>query len=53
MTFARGLLIKADGWYVAISLEDSSVPTPKPIDEIKTAVGIDLGLKSFLVTSTL
>jgi putative transposase len=42
---------KADGWYVCISLEDDSVPTPKPIDEIKTAVGIDLGLKSFLVTS--
>jgi putative transposase len=43
---------KADGWYVAISLEDNSVPTPCPVDEIKSAVGIDLGLKSFLVTST-
>lgn len=42
---------KADGWYVAISLEDNSVPSPKPIDEIKTVVGIDLGLKSFLTTS--
>ena len=42
---------KADGWYVAISLEDDTVPTAKPIDEIKSAVGIDLGLKSFLVTS--
>jgi putative transposase len=42
---------KADGWYVAVSLEDDSVPSPKPIDEIKNAVGIDLGLKSFLVTS--
>jgi putative transposase len=42
---------KADGWYVAISLGDDTVPTPKPIDKIKNAVGIDLGLKSFLVTS--
>jgi putative transposase len=39
---------KADGWYVAISLEDDTVPTAKPIDEIKSAVGIDLGLKSFV-----
>jgi len=43
---------KADGWYVAISLEDNSVPRSKPVDEIKSAIGIDLGLKSFLVTST-
>ena len=42
---------KADGWYIAVSIEDDSVPTPKPIDEIKTLIGIDLGLKSFLVTS--
>jgi putative transposase len=42
---------KADGWYIAVSLEDDSVPSPKPIDEIKSAVGVDLGLKSFLVTS--
>jgi len=42
---------KADGWYVAVSLEDNSVPSPKPIDEIKSVVGVDLGLKSFLVTS--
>jgi len=42
---------KADGWYVAISVEEDSIPAPKPIDEVKTAVGIDLGLKSFLVTS--
>jgi putative transposase len=34
---------KADGWYVAVSLEDDSVPEPKPIDEIKSVVGVDLG----------
>ncbi|MFB2980139.1 RNA-guided endonuclease InsQ/TnpB family protein [Microseira sp. BLCC-F43] len=42
---------KADGWYIAVSLEDDSVPSPKPIDKIKSAVGVDLGLKFFLVTS--
>ncbi|GAB4183641.1 MAG: RNA-guided endonuclease TnpB family protein [Coleofasciculaceae cyanobacterium] len=49
---------KADGWYVAVSLEDDSVPSTKPLDvsavgrsPIKTAVGVDLGLKAFLVTS--
>ncbi len=43
---------KADGWYIAVSMEDRSVPELKPIDEIKSAIGIDLGLKSLLVTST-
>ena len=42
---------KADGWYVAICVEDDSVPTPKPIDEMRSAVGVDLGLKTFLFTS--
>jgi putative transposase len=46
------LVKKADGWYLAISIADNSVPTPRPIDKIKSAIGIDLGLKSFLVTST-
>lgn len=42
---------KADGWYVAVCLEDDSVPTPKLIDQVKSAVGVDLGLKVFLATS--
>lgn len=43
---------KADGWYVTLSLEDKTVPTlPKqPVLPLNT-VGIDMGLKSFLVTS--
>ncbi len=45
------IVSKPDGWYVAVSLEDNSVPAPKPIDEINSAVGVDLGLNSFLVTS--
>lgn len=42
---------KADGWYVCLSIEDGSIPTLMPIDTIKTAVGIDVGLEKFLATS--
>lgn len=42
---------KADGWYVGFSLEDATVPDALPVDEIKNAVGIDVGLEKFLVTS--
>jgi putative transposase len=45
------ILRKADGWYVSLNLEDSTVPEPLPMDEIKTAVGIDVGLEKFLVIS--
>ena len=35
---------KADGWYISVCLEDSTVPaTPQP-NGIKTAVGVDLGI---------
>ncbi len=44
---------KADGYYVTLSLEDQSVPTLN--SEVKTTpentLGIDMGLKDFLVTS--
>ncbi len=45
------ICFKADGYYVSISAEDAAVPTPRPLDEVKSAVGIDLGLKEFLATS--
>lgn len=45
------ILRKADGWYVSFSLEDKTVPEPLPIDEIKTATGIDVGLEKFLTTA--
>ena len=45
------LVRKADGWYVSFSLEDDTVPEPLPVDEIKSAVGIDVGLEKFLATS--
>jgi putative transposase len=42
---------KADGWYITFSLTDESVPTINPDIDIEKSVGIDLGLKDFLVTS--
>jgi len=42
---------KADGWYASISIEDETVPAPKPLDTVKTAIGIDVGLNKFLTTS--
>lgn len=42
---------KADGWYIVLSLEDSSVPVLTPdIPTMDNTIGIDMGLKSFLVT---
>ena len=45
------LVKKADGWYVSLSLEDDAVPESLPVSEVKTAVGIDVGLEKFLATS--
>jgi putative transposase len=45
------IVSKADGWYVSFALEDNTVPICLPIDEIKSAVGIDVGLEKFLTTS--
>ena len=42
---------KADGWYACIVIEDASVPSPMPIDTVKSVVGVDVGLKEFLTTS--
>lgn len=47
------ITLKADGWYVNLSLEDVTVPVLSN-DLVAThnnTVGIDLGLKEFLVTS--
>ena len=35
---------KSDGYYVTFSLEDKSVSSLIPTDNIKTCVGIDIGL---------
>jgi putative transposase len=46
------ICFKADGFYVSISTVDSTIPEARPLDEVKASVGIDLGLKEFLATST-
>jgi putative transposase len=41
---------KIDGWYVVLSLEDASVPVLTPDTPVMdNTIGIDMGLKSFLV----
>jgi putative transposase len=42
---------KPDGWYVTLSLQDDTVPIISPDINIENTVGIDVGLKDFLVTS--
>jgi putative transposase len=42
---------KADGWYITLSLEDKSVPELTPdAPTLDNTLGIDMGLKAFLVT---
>lgn len=43
---------KPDGWYCCISMQDETVPEAMPIDKIKSTIGINVGLKEFLVTSS-
>jgi len=45
------VVCRADGWYVTLSLQDDAVPTISPDVDTEKAVGIDVGLKDFLVTS--
>ena len=41
---------KADGYYITLSLQDSSVPVLSPdLPTMDNTIGIDLGLKTFLV----
>ncbi|NEO64814.1 MAG: transposase [Moorea sp. SIO4G2] len=42
---------KADGYYVTLSIQDDSVPDVIPVDKVTNPIGIDMGLKSFLVKS--
>lgn len=43
---------KADGYYLTLSLEDTSVPTIKPDFNPESITGIDVGLEKFLTTSS-
>ncbi|NEO70921.1 transposase [Moorena sp. SIO3H5] len=42
---------KADGYYVTLSIQDDSVPGIIPVDSVSNPIGIDMGLKSFLIKS--
>ncbi len=42
---------KADGWYCCLSMQDETVPEAMQLGEVKSAVGVDVGLKEFLTTS--
>ncbi len=41
----------ADGWYVVLTLQDATVPIISLDINLDNAVGIDMGLKDFLITS--
>ncbi len=41
----------ADGYYLILTLQDNSVPTISPDVNLDKSVGIDMGLKDFLITS--
>ncbi len=45
------IIKKADGWYTSFSLEDCTVPASMPVDKIKSATAIDVGLAKFLTTA--
>ncbi|NEO01828.1 MAG: transposase [Moorea sp. SIO3I7] len=42
---------KADGYYVTLSIQDDTIPKIIPVDQVSDPIGIDLGLKSFLIKS--
>ncbi|MGB3559039.1 MAG: transposase [Geitlerinemataceae cyanobacterium] len=42
---------KADGYYVTLSIQDDSVPNTLSKEEVVNPIGIDMGLKSFLIKS--
>lgn len=42
---------KVDGWYCCISMQDDTVPNLLPLQEVRNATGVDVGLKVFLATS--
>jgi putative transposase len=42
---------KADGWYCCISVQDETVPSLLPVDEIKSVTAVDVGCEKFLTTA--
>jgi putative transposase len=44
--------LKSNGWYISVRLQDDSVPTTLSSCNVKTAVGVDLGIKKLMSLST-
>ena len=42
---------KADGYYVTLSIQDDTVPDIMTVEQVSNPVGIDMGLKAFLIKS--
>ncbi|NEN96882.1 MAG: transposase [Moorea sp. SIO3I7] len=42
---------KSDGYYVTLSIQDEFVPNIIPVDSATNPIGVDMGLKSFLIKS--
>lgn len=43
---------KADGWYIAVTLQDETVPYNLVPNEVKNMVGVDVGIKKLASLST-
>lgn len=43
---------KADGFYISVLLQDESVPDVPAANQVKTAVGLDMGIKKLMSLST-
>lgn len=43
---------KADGWYMSVRLQDDTVPILPSSNEVKTAIGVDLGIAKLASLST-
>ena len=43
---------KVDGWHVSVRLQDDTVPAPLAQNEIRTAIGVDLGITKLASLST-
>ena len=43
---------KVDGWFISVRLQDDTVPAPLAHNEVKTAIGVDLGITKLASLST-
>lgn len=43
---------KSDGWFISVRLQENSVPAPLAPSEVRTAIGVDLGITKLASLST-